>query len=83
MIWENSRKDHGFDLKWECLDANKVCLPKGYWINVFLSVTDWSDGDKKSRWFFDRNTPSSALRYNKAFDFDVFWKGPGNISSRR
>ena len=80
-IWENSRKDHGFDPKWKRLDANEVCTPSGEWINVFLSVTDWTKEDKKEGWFFDRNTQSSILRYDKAFDFNAFWKGFGNISS--
>lgn len=80
-IWENSRKDHGFDSRWERLDANEVSLPNGEWINVFLSVTDWTDADREEGWFFDRDTQSSVLRYDKAFDFDAFWKGLGNISS--
>lgn len=80
-IWENSRKDHNFDPKWKRLDANELCLPDGDWINVFLSVTDWTEGDKESGWFFDRGTCSSILRYDKAFDFNTFWKGFGNISS--
>ncbi len=81
QIWENSRKDHNFDPKWKRLDANEVCLPTGEWINVFLSVTDWTDGEKESGWFFDRKTQASVLRYEKAFDFDAFWKGLGNLSS--
>ena len=79
--WENSRKDYNFDPKWKRLDANEVCMPSGEWIHVFLSVTDWTKEDKKEGWFFDRNTQSSILRYDKAFDFNAFWKGFGNISS--
>lgn len=79
--WENSRKDHNFDPKWKRLDANEICMPNGEWINVFLSVTDWTKENKKEGWFFDRSTQSSILRYDKAFDFNAFWKGFGNISS--
>lgn len=61
--------------------ANEVCMPSGEWIHVFLSVTDWTDHDKKEGWFFDSCTQSSILRYDKVFDFNAFWKGFGNTSS--
>lgn len=80
-IWDNSRRDHSFDPKWKRLDANEVCTPNGDWINVFLSVTDWTDAEKKNGWFFDRRTEASVLRYDKTFDFDAFWEGLGNTSS--
>ena len=46
-----------------------------------LTVTDWTDEDKKEGWFYDQYTQASVLRYDKAFDFDSFWRGFGNTSS--
>ena len=46
-----------------------------------LTLTDWTDEDKKEGWFYDQYTQASVLRYDKAFDFDSFWRGFGNTSS--
>ncbi len=79
--WESSKKENGLDPNWKRLDSCEVQIPDGEWIHVSLTVTDWTDEDKKEGWFYDRYTQSSVLRYDEAFDFDSFWRGFGNTSS--
>lgn len=79
--WESAKTENNLDPNWNRLDSSEVQLPDGEWLHVSLTVTDWTDEDKKEGWFYDAYTQSSILRYDKAFDFDSFWRGFGNTSS--